>query len=331
MTEENAFNQVMNIITEVVIIIGLIGHVITFIVFSRSTFRKNSIGIYCRTLAIFDSNILSHAVMNLIIIINGYSAAFSSDIACKLYAYVMYALGSMPGWILIAFSVDKLFSLRRVTGTMKRPIIHYSIITAIVLIHLTLYIVIPIYLRPVVIPGYGVLCDVSTLSFGETLNIVYMAESSIIPFVIMFITSIITIKLLWKSRRQMKTAVNLGNQQNKRKSRDAMFALTSLTFNILFIVLKMPLLVCLTIGFEFINGYVLEFSILFYILNLSIGVFVHFVSNSLFRRELFILFRIRKVDQSEANYKKVILNKRKKIYLFFIIFIMNKIMKNVNS
>lgn len=296
---ENAFNWVMNIIT---VLMGLIGHVITFIVFSRSSFRKNSISIYCCVLAIFDSNILSHAVMNLIILINGYSAAFSSDIACKLYAYIMYAFGSIPGWILIAFSIDKLLSLRRLTGTMKRPIFHYSIITAIVLIHLMLYIMIPIYLRPVFIPGYGVICDASTLSFSETLNIVYMAESSIIPFIIMFITSIITIKLLWKSRRQVEMVGNLSSQQNKRKSRDRMFALTSLTFNILFIVLKMPLLICLTIGFAFLNNYVLEVAILLYFLNFSIGFFVHFVSNSLFRRELFILFRIRKpVVSSTSN------------------------------
>ena len=289
----------MNIITEVMILFGLIGHVITFLVFSRSTFRKNSISIYCCALAISELSIISHAVMNLIIIINGYSTAFSSDTACKLYAYVMYALGSIPGWILIAFSIDKLLNLRRVTGTMKRPIIHYSFITAIVLIHITIYIVVPIYVRPVDIPGFGVLCDVSTLSFGDVINIVYMTESSIIPFVIMFITSMITIKLLWKSRRQVQMVGNLSSQQNKRKSRDAMFALTSLTFNILFIVLKMPLLVCLIIGFEFINVYVLEFSILFYFLNFSIGFFVHFVSNSLFRRELFILFRIRsKTDRS---------------------------------
>ena len=228
MAKDKAFNQVMNIITEVVIIIGLIGHFITFIVFSRPTFRKNSIGIYCRALAIFDSNILSHAVMNLIIIINGYSAAFSSDIACKLYAYTLYALGSIPGWILIAFSIDKLLSLRRVTRTMKRPIIHYSIITAIVLIHITIYIVILIYLKPVDIPGYGDLCDVSTLSFGNVLNIIYMAESSIIPFVIMFITSIITIKLLCKSRRQVEMVGNLSSQLNKTSEKVVMQCLPSL-------------------------------------------------------------------------------------------------------
>jgi len=305
MDSEQNFLYIKTIVTLIMAFIGVIGNIISFIVFSRKTFRKNSISIYCRALAVFDSNILSHAVMNLIILINGYSAAFSSDIACELYGYVMYAVGSIPGWILIAFSVDKLLSLRRVTGTMKRPIIHYSIITAIVLIHLILYIVIPIYLRTVVIPGYGVLCDVSTLSFGDVINIVYMAESSIIPFVIMFITSIITIKLLWKSRCQVGMAVNLGSQQNKRKNRDAMFALTSLTFNILFIVLKMPLLVCLTIGFSFLNNYALEFSGLLYFLNLSIGFFVHFIANSLFRRELFILFRIRKPLVSSTSNRRV--------------------------
>ena len=288
MSEENkTFNSTMNIVTEAVVLIGLIGHVITFLIFSRSKFRTNSIGIYCRALAIFDSNILCYAVMNLIEILNGYSTAFSSEIACKVYAYTLYALGSISGWIIIAFSVDKLLSLRRVTSTMKRPIIYYLILTAIVLIHLTLYVVILIYLRPVDIPGYGVLCDVSTLWFGETLNIVYMAESSIIPFIIMFITSLITIKSLWKSRRQVGMAINLSTQQNKRKNRNSMFALTSLTFNILFIVLKMPLLVCLTIGFANLSKYFLQVAVFLYLIKFSILFFVNFLINSLFRREFF--------------------------------------------
>ena len=284
------FNLVLNIITEVITIIGLTGHILTFIVFSRTTFRKNSISIYCRALAIFESFILMNAIMNIVIMVKGYSQAFSSETICKLYAYVTYGFASIPGWILIAFSIDKVLNMKKITNGMKRPYVHYLIVFVIVICSLLLYIEIPIYLKLVSFPFIGNQCDISTMSFGDVINYVYIVEANIIPFVIMFGSSLVTVKLLRDSRRQIQMG---GAAGDSRKSRDTKFAITSLTFNILFIVLKMPMLICVTVGFAYVDPYFLNVSILLFNTYFSIGFFIHLASNSLFRQELLALLSFR--------------------------------------
>lgn len=302
-SSEDTFYNIINIITESVVIIGLIGNILTFVVFSRRKFRNNSISIYFRALAIFDSFIVLEAVINFYLIFYKYYIAQYSDTVCKLVSYSSYTFGSIPGWILIALSIEKLLSMKKVTNTMKRPFIHYSIVIAIFLFNILLYIEIPIYLKLVPIEYYGVqvmFCDTAFLWFGNVLNIVYLVNGTVLPFVIMFVTSLIMIKALRDSRRQIEA---IGTSGGNRKRREIKFAVTSLAFNGSFVVLKMPLLVCLSVGLTVVDFYFLQVAVFLFYLNFSLGFFVHFIVNSVFRKELFIVFRIRKSKQQSTLIK----------------------------
>ena len=291
---EKRFLFSMSIAEEVVVLIGILGHIGSFIVYTRSTFKKNSVSVYCRALAISEMFIAFQAVFDLFFLLNGYYITNYSDTTCKLFIYALYAFGSITGWILIAFSIDRVLSLKKVTNTMKRPLIHYAIVIAIVVAHLLLYIEIPIFLKLVYYEYPGVkfsVCDPSLLPFANVLNIIYIIDGSILPFVVMTVTSLITIKLLRDSRNHV---VNLTTADNKRKNRDTKFAITSLAFNFLFIALKMPLAIATTIGYVNISLYFLSAATLLYFIYYSSSFFVHLVSNTLFRRELFILLRIQK-------------------------------------
>ena len=70
-----------------VITIGLIGNLITFIVFSRPVFSKNSISTYCRALAIFDCFSIYELVADVGLVSFNYFVPQKSDIGCKLYYY----------------------------------------------------------------------------------------------------------------------------------------------------------------------------------------------------------------------------------------------------
>lgn len=186
---------------------------------------------------------------------------------------------------------------------MKRPFIHYSIVIAIFLFNILLYIEIPIYLKLVPIEYYGVqvmFCDTAFLWFGNVLNIVYLVNGTVLPFVIMFVTSLIMIKALRDSRRQIEA---IGTSGGNRKRREIKFAVTSLAFNGSFVVLKMPLLVCLSVGLTVVDFYFLQVAVFLFYLNFSLGFFVHFIVNSVFRKELFIVFRIRKSKQQSTLIK----------------------------
>jgi hypothetical protein len=48
---------------------GVIGNIISFIVFSRKPFLKNPVSIYCRALAIFDMFIIYSGVLDFYVIL----------------------------------------------------------------------------------------------------------------------------------------------------------------------------------------------------------------------------------------------------------------------
>lgn len=137
-SSEDTFYNTINIIIELVVLIGLIGNILTFIVFARRKFRNNSISINFRALAIFDSFIVLEAVINFYLIFYKYYIAQYSDSVCKLVSYISYAFGSIPGWILIALSIEKLLSMKKVTNTMKRPFNHYAIVFGILIFNILL-------------------------------------------------------------------------------------------------------------------------------------------------------------------------------------------------
>lgn len=173
----------IRIITIVAIIFGLIGNVITCMVFSRKTFLKNSISLYSRAIAVFDSFIIYVLIVYFYLALYNYNISAYSDFTCKLNYFILYSFGSIPGWIIIAFSFDKILSLKKVAANrMVKPLIHYMIILGIVVINFLIYIEIPIFM--VLVPvKTGWACNPSYLDFGVSLNdIVVSCRLSLCPF-----------------------------------------------------------------------------------------------------------------------------------------------------
>lgn len=89
----------------IIISLGLLGNIISFIIFSRKTFRKNSISTYCRALAVLDCIIIIELIHIVHYIINSTKLDFSNltDATCKIFYYLSAQYGSIPAWILVAF------------------------------------------------------------------------------------------------------------------------------------------------------------------------------------------------------------------------------------
>ena len=175
-------SKVMLITRVVIISIGLIGNVISFIVFSRPVFRKNSISTYCRALAIFDFFSIGDLVISIGLGFFGTFYPYYADALCKAYIYTIFGFASIPGWILIAFSVDKVLTMKRIgTNILKKKSFQYGVVVAIAIVNLLLYIEIPIYLKLVTIDIYGTkinFCEISTLPFGTFIAIMLAAEEA---------------------------------------------------------------------------------------------------------------------------------------------------------
>lgn len=275
-------SRVFLIIRIAIIISGLIGNIR----------RNNSISTYYRAIAIFDCFTIFDLIVSIGLVFFDTFYATYSDATCKLYFYVGMAFGSIPGWILIGFSIDKVLSMKRIgTNIFKKKSVHYGYILAVVLTNLLLYIGLPIYLQVTHFNVFGMtfdVCDSSTLSFGGFISTIYLVEGSLLPFSIMLTTSIYSIKIIRDSAKNIERSSN-GNVAD-RNSRDFKFAITSGVFNISFIVLKLPLTMVVFLA-NFIPGLLTAYDLLSVVATISFihyssSFLIHLMSNSIFRREL---------------------------------------------
>jgi hypothetical protein len=296
MSSSTDFDTALHYVKSVMISTGLIGNIITVIVFSRKAFQKNSISTYSQALAISQCLTLIQLMTSINYLAYKTQLLNLSDSWCKAVMYITLENNSIPGWILVAFSVDKTISMsRRQIQIIKKKWFQWSVVAAIVIFNVLLYLEILISLKLQQYSSYVKIlyCDFTTLSFFTPFIIITLLESTMIPFVIMMVSSIITIRLLYRSRRSLERA---GKISRERKSRDAKYAVTSIAFNLMHVVMKTPNFVWYILYANKIStsSYFLTISFFLFLVNCSFTFFVNFASNSIFRREFLILIRLRK-------------------------------------
>ena len=288
------FDTAMLISRLVVVFIGIVGNILSFMIFSRKTFRKNSISTYCRALAIFDNLLIIQFIIDVYEAIYNDHLHNVSDGACKIMYYLSIQYGAIPGWILAAFSIDKMFSIRtHQIRLLKNKRFQWSVVAVIAILNLIFYVEILISFR--LVPSRfsinSLFCDITALEYFSAFIFAMLIESCFIPFLIMLISSIVTIRLLNKSRE----TVELSGILNKlRRSRDKKFAISSLILNVVYVLVKSPFFVFYIFYAKDPFGssyYFFHFSFLILLVNCSATFFVHLLTNSIFRRELFIIVK----------------------------------------
>ena len=287
-----SFTFAITIAEMAMIAIGFIGNLVTIIIFLRKTFRKNSISTYCIFLAFLQCLAIVQIFNDINYLSQNVYLVDQSELGCKWISMNGLLLCTIPPYIMVAFSVDKLLSMRtRSITLLKKKWFQWSIVALIVLFHISLYICYPILVkRSEIFPGYFI-CDASTIGFFQTFMVMVLLEANFIPFLTLTITSILTIRALVKSRNSVERT---GNLSKDRKSRDRKYAISSVTFNAMYIVLQIPsaIFYSLVAFYSYYDSYFNFITNVFFYLNCSLGFFIHMTSNSLFRREFFILFRL---------------------------------------
>ena len=277
----------------------LLGSIFTFVVFSRKVFEKSSIQIYCQSLAIFDLFVLVPLLVGFIGAVQNVSITTVDDFWCKFVNFVTVGLSPIPGWILVVFSLDQLVivSMTRRFPLFKKKWFQCSLIAGIFVFHCGLYsstFVLIGRLKIAVNGGYDISCDTMSL----VIPIIYLIESSLIPFIIIVIITILIVRILVKSRRRVSITVSLpaGNRSASLKTRELKFAFNSVVLNFFFIALTSPQIFHYIFPEEdyALNDLVTTICFVFFYLNFALHFWVHFVVNSVFRTEVLIILRIRK-------------------------------------
>jgi hypothetical protein len=297
-------SYILNVAQMPLFIIGLIGNVLSVVVFSRKTFRKNSISIYCRALAIADSVVIVKSLTYFIgSFFLGRSFQAESLIYCKIYSLIQTGIAAIPSWILVGFSIDKMLCVtrsKRLEFWLKKIKIHLGIVFAIVIINCLAYVFVPIYfqLLPKITTSGNVTivsfsCGTSDIKVFQVIGALFLYETSVLPFVLMMITTVVTILILVNSRKRMEEAMATAENMRvlgieKRKSRDVNYAINSIVLNILFIVFQVPYVLATIYPSQdpIFTAILNPGSHLWFYFNFCMPFFTYLFSNYLFRREL---------------------------------------------
>lgn len=222
----------------VISLIGLVTNILSMIVFSRKKFQNTVFYIYFRFVAFFN-------ILSMIIPINKFfeynlNIWFRdfSDSLCKFRMYTFYVLQPMLGWSLVAVSIDRYLSIAYPSKFSFRKKTIFQVIVCCSILSYNLCYNIPHLFSYVKRTKQSTNKTNLTIITDRCSNNVYLKDwfntfsTTIIPFALMFLFTLLTLIKLFQSRK------NINNC--KTKKRDNRFAMTSISLNIIFLLLNLP-------------------------------------------------------------------------------------------
>jgi uncharacterized membrane protein len=128
-------------------------------------------------------------------------------------------------------------------------------------------------------------CNGKNYPLYKIMGYVYLLEANICPFLLMMVSTTVTIRCLMSSRKNLQKISNRDDK--KRREKDAKFALNSVVLNISFVTLQVPLVIAYILPINDLATFQVVFDICFFLfcLNYSIGFVIFMLSNSIFRNE----------------------------------------------
>ena len=302
------------------LISGLLGNLIGILVF----FRKNLLKFPTRnlyiSLAIFDTIYLVYRMIGELTIENGISMYLISNNWCKIFRYFRYSLGPISAWLLVYISIDKFISIQFPNFKLIKLVkFQNTVIFIIVIFNLIYYIPFFIYSKLFIVysnetnilnitnyinnTNNELNCYFTELYHKKVLYMMDLINSTLIPFILMFIFSILLIYTIFKSRLRI---LRLNSAVDRKKLRkDIKFAFTSILLNVAFVALNLP--VCIANLLNDISDFYYKLLLYLFFISFCINFYLLFTFNSIFRKELLIFLKLSNPESNRSNRFNIIL------------------------
>lgn len=285
------------LIRYLLLLFGVVGSIVGTILLSSKRMKKFPARRIYRFLLIIDAVFLTSQIAEDTMNILGFRLRFLSNIICKLYIYYNFAVAPISAWILVFISID-----RCITIAFKRFIFirkswfqnlmiflifgynlsFYSPFLALIELTVT-------KINETNETQLSFSCDFTQENLSNVFYLSDLVNSTLIPFLLMFLASIVLIYSIIKSRLNI---LNLALEQDKKKIiKDIHFAATILVLNLFFFILNLPICLANYFFIDSIDNLLYYFFIYLFYLSYCVNFYILAIFNSVFQKELFTLFK----------------------------------------
>ena len=102
------------IVPPLLVLFGLTGNILTFIVFSRKKFEKVAMIFLFKTMVVTDSIALLQCLQTFFkYSYFQFDVSTISEKSCQFFIYLKYAVAPVKGWILVVIAVRQYFSVKK--------------------------------------------------------------------------------------------------------------------------------------------------------------------------------------------------------------------------
>lgn len=110
---ENIFKYLLLSLMLASILLGIIGNVLSYLVFSLSPkLRQQSISIYFRAIAIVDTLTLVNGILHFLTATIDFNLSQVNEFFCKTKGPFSYTVGAVSPWLMVVVSIDRFISIR---------------------------------------------------------------------------------------------------------------------------------------------------------------------------------------------------------------------------
>lgn len=288
-------NKIIEIIVSlymIIILADILLNILVLIVFSSKKFRNTVFWIYFRFVAIFQ--ILAVLIpINKILEFNFNIYVMNlNDFFCKLRVYYFNVLFPINGWMMVVISIDRFLIIAFPTRFLIRKKTSFQIFVCFGILLYNL-----IYYAPSLLSKIN-----ETSSFVNKTNqtnlekkcvvpviypydLVNTLNSTIITFTLMFLFTILSIRIILKSRKT--------NQNQTKRTKNIRFSIITIALTVIFLGLNIPYTIYVIL-LTYLPNMVdqthkkLIFSLINFASysNLVSSFFTNFIFNKIFRKEL---------------------------------------------
>ena len=280
---------------------GLLGNLLSLITLSSKKLDRIGPRFIYQSLIIVDTLVIMQILQ--IYLVSVLDKDFPSNILCSFCWYSLYVTSSMSPFLLCYTSIEKVASIIYCVKKLKQKSIQMISFVIIFMYNMSIHVRVlfsfEMFLKEMLFSNTNIsltnqtkaeFCDYKDLNTRLTLSYIDLFNRVILPFPIMILTSVWLIYKIIFSRKKA-----LGkNGSDKGFLRRLRLSTTTITFNIVYLFLNLPQIVGLLLP-----QYDSPEIMLFYLtvtyasfVSFAINFIVLFISNRLFRQQLFHMLRI---------------------------------------